>query len=116
MVLIELLIVVAGVIIVILVAVAILANPNGPPVAGACGLVRRTIKKDYCSGTCPPGQVCVVTATRPWAGGIGGATQAAACGCAVAVAVLPPPGSLQPGSGGEAHTDGVAPINGGTHR
>ncbi|WP_143306205.1 zinc metalloprotease [Chitinophaga vietnamensis] len=65
----------------------------GPVVAGACGLVRRTIRKDYCSGSCVPGAFCIVTATRSWA--IFG-TQAAACKCAF---IIMPDGSLYEGGG-----------------
>lgn len=116
MVLIELVILIAGVCIVIITVIAIIANPNGPPVTGPCRLVTRTIRKDYCSGNCPGGQTCIVTATRPWAWGIGGATQAAACACGTVVGI-PPAGSVPgapspPPSGGDA---GIAPITGSTH-
>jgi hypothetical protein len=83
MVLVELLVIVAGVIIVILVVIAVLSNPSGPPVAGPCGLVVRSIRKDYCSGTCPGGPPCSVTAIKPWGFGLG--TQAAACACPIPI-------------------------------
>ncbi len=123
MVLIELLIVVAGICIVVITVIAILANPNGPAVAGPCRLVTRSIRKDYCSGTCPPGSTCVVTRTKSWAWGIGGATQAAACACGLAVpggAGVGPGGAggrvnPPPVGGGAAGTDGIAPVTGDTH-
>lgn len=114
LVLVELLIVVAAIIIVVLIVVAIMANPKGPPVAGPCRLVTRRFRKDYCSGTCAGTQTCVVVATKPWAWGIFGATQAAACACGTPVGA-PPPGSV-PGipapaaspSGGTA--EDIAPV------
>lgn len=92
MVLVELLIIIAGVAIVIITVYAILTNPNGPPVAGPCKLVTRPVRKDYCSGTCASGQTCLVTGTKPWA--LFG-TQARTCACGTVIPPLvAPPGSV----------------------
>lgn len=51
------------------------------PARGPCGLVTRVAFRDRCGGTCPAGQICVPTATRPYGPfGILG-VQAAACAC-----------------------------------
>ena len=48
-----------------------------------CKLRTYTIMKDECAGACPPGQTCVVTATRPYGPwGIFG-KQASACACKI---------------------------------
>lgn len=45
-----------------------------------CRLKPMWVVKDYCTGTCPPGEDCVATSTRPY-GPFGWFTQAAACTC-----------------------------------
>jgi hypothetical protein len=60
------------------------------PAPAACALVTRTLFPDRCGGTCPAGQVCAPSATRPYGPfGVFG-TQAAACAC---VPVVTPGGS-----------------------
>lgn len=117
-VLIELLIVLAGVTIVIITVIAILANPAGPAIAGPCRLVVRKWRKDYCSGACPGGKTCVVTSTKPWAWGMG--TQAATCACGVVVgpggggAVGPGGGGALVNPSGGLPSD-IGPVTGDTH-
>jgi hypothetical protein len=66
------------------------------PAPGACALVTRVLFRDRCGGTCPAGQICAPTATRPYGPfGIGG-VQAAACAC-VPLVTLGGPGT--PGGG-----------------
>jgi hypothetical protein len=107
MVLIEIVVVVGVLSIILVIAIDSLANPNGPQVGGPCRLITRPWRKDYCSGGCAAGQVCVVTLYRPWAWGLG--SQAAACSCGTPVTPLPPgsvptipPTAVGPGSGGIA--------------
>lgn len=73
------------------VALAILAVTLGyyfivffPSRRAPCRLKRNLIFPDECVGACPPGQICVATATRPYGpwGALG--TQASACGCIAA--------------------------------
>lgn len=69
-----------------------------------CGLVRRAALRDTCEGTCPPGQLCTETATRPYGRirflGVQFGVQAAACSC-VAVPAPGPAGGGPPGPGSE---------------
>jgi uncharacterized membrane protein YgcG len=46
---------------------------------GTCGLRKALLFPDTCGGSCPPGGVCLATATRPYMFGLG--TQSAACAC-----------------------------------
>jgi hypothetical protein len=120
-VLVEVLIVVAGVVIVIFVAVS-LYNAWKAKVAAAsllpCALLPDALFPDICTGTCPTGG-CVATATRRY---LIFFKQAAVCGCRTPGAIPPggtPPGITPPGgippSGPTAGSDGIAPVTGGTH-
>lgn len=69
------------------------------PSGATCGLVSRVVFPDRCGGTCPPGQTCTPTATRPYGpfGALG--VQAAACAC-TPVAAPGTPGGGTPGTPG----------------
>ena len=59
-----------------------------------CHLKQMWVVKDYCTGTCPPGEVCSATSTRPY-GPFGWFTQADGCACVAA-----PTGTGSSGSSG----------------
>jgi hypothetical protein len=105
------LIIIGFVVLVITMVIVWIANPNGPPVSGSCRLIKRRLRKDYCSGLCAAGLTCVVTATRPWGWVLG--KQAAACACGAIVGIRPP-GSV-PGVPPPSGNPGVAPITEKTH-
>ena len=75
----------------------------------ACQLRRGIVTRDKCGGTCPPGQVCVSTGTRPYGpfGWFGLQDTACACGA---------PGTGVPGGTGgpPGGTGGTPPGGGGT--
>jgi hypothetical protein len=112
MVLIELLIVVAVGVVVAIIVVAWWIS--GPAVAGPCGLVVRTWRPDYCSGSCPAGSTCVATATRPYGWGLLG-VQASACACGRIIGAVTPGGLIATPSGQPIGT-GIADPAGGAPR
>lgn len=108
-VLIDLLILMAIIILLILIFGPIIVRWLWPPPPPPCGLVRSTVLPDYCFGTCPPGQTCAATSTRPypaWMGGWAPSTQAATCAC---VPIPPPPGGIAPPGSGSSATAPTAP-------
>lgn len=92
----------AAAVVVFAVGLVIDAFRAPPP---TCGLVRRVVFRDTCEGTCPPGQLCTRTATRPYGRigflGVQVGVQDAACACVAVAAPGPPGGVPAPGSEGE---------------
>jgi hypothetical protein len=82
----------------------------GIATAGVCRLVVNNVLPDECRGTCPPGQTCVATTTRPYGpwGWLG--TQAATCGCTPVAAG----GGTGGGTGGTTGGTGTSGSSGGT--
>jgi hypothetical protein len=62
--------------------------------------VTRAVFPDTCEGNCPPGQVCIATATRPYGPRfLGLRPQAAACACRPIISFGGAGAAPAPGSG-----------------
>ena len=103
-VLVEVLIVLAGITIIIIVSVGYYTayqKARAAALAGPCGLFAGGLFPDECLGTCAAGQTCTVTATSSYALFF---TQASACACRAPI--VPPVGATTTGVGG------IAPVTG----